>query len=326
MAAQEGEETTLRVHLVADLLQQRVRDVGGDERRGVEDVNVSVLGLRHELPLVIAEVVAKGRCLRVRALVVLQHERVGKLAGCLERARHRRLLVELERDGGVFGVEVLDAARLVRLGILVVHHVLDEGIRVCQVGSHVVDASGAAHAPDLLEGFFPVGIRHEGERRGEHGVHGVVLGMRLDVDVRYGQHAAREELGCGDGALLAVGVEADRTFFGPVVLRNEAFGLEPLADVLARHGLQRSSAHGELAGVGRPVDPRVRGRQVEGRSGGRQRRTDVVAAQDDNLLELVVVAGLVEVERGGLRLGRGACLARLGGFGRLRLSACSALG
>ena len=182
--------------------------VGRHEWRGKQHLVVRVLGLRDLLPLLEGEGVAKGGGCIIRLLVVLQHERVAQLAGELERAGHCGLLILLERHTGVGGVKLSYLAALIALGPLEVHHLGDELVGILEASRHVAHASLAEPLGDLVERGLLVAVAQIRALRGKDRIHRVVVLVGLDVHVAHREHAAGEVLRRGNGALLAVCVEA----------------------------------------------------------------------------------------------------------------------
>ena len=124
--------------------------------------------------------------------------------------------------------------------------------------------------------------------------------MLFHVDIGHREHPGGEGAGRGAGTLDGVGIEADAPLLRDAVLGEEAFAHEPLPEELAHFHLQRTAPKRQLARIGTPVEPFVRGDPRKHRSRPAERRPDVVPAQDHHLFQGVPVGEAVRTGHEGV--------------------------
>ena len=118
---------------------------------------------------------------------------------------------------------------------------------------------------------------------GEARVARAVKRQVFDHDVRLRHEAGGETARRGNGPLHVVGEEMHVVGRKTRVPFTEALLHEPVAEPAAHRGFERGALPRELAGRGRPGEPRVRRRLAKILHGRIQRRTQVMPAHDHNL-------------------------------------------
>ena len=235
----------------------------------------------------------EGGLQRVRLFIILKHQGVRHRFCGLDGpgeliARKPRRIVEFQDELRLVRQEVAEAAFPIGLAVLDVDDVHQQPDRILQRGTVSGQTLSAAHPVDLCLDIRGIVVVQEVELGQEDAVHVVILHMPLHRHDGHRKQSGRKIM-CGrQGALQTVCIKTDRAVQRDIVLGEQALFFQPQAEVLAHGGLQHGPAQGQLSGVRGPLKPVVRGDLIEERAFSRQRRTDIVPAEDDDLLQLIV--------------------------------------
>ena len=105
------------------------------------------------------------------------------------------------------------------------------------------------------------------------------------------ERAGDKELRGGDGALQAVGIGVNRVFRRALTAGHQLLLRQPFAHIVAHIHLQHAAFGGQLAARHIPLRPGLGGGLLEHAAVIGQRRTQVVTAHDQHLLQLIPLRG-----------------------------------
>ena len=302
MGTEETELALLVLQLGLQLAEQGIRDVGGHQRRAV----LHLQARRHEgakrRPVLIRQLVAEGGPEGVRLFIVLQNQRVRHLVRRLDRPGKIGLLAGFHDVPEAVRQQVTVFSAFICFTLLHIDGVHDQTDDVPRLIGETVKARFAAHGGHLRSGVGSIVLAVE-VQDGLHEVLGtLIISGVLHLDVRQRKHTRCEIAGSSTAALLVAGVEAHFSLRRDTVLGDQFLAGQPLAEILAHAGLLEAAEQRQLAGECRPLDPGMGCQLIGHRAIAGQGRTQIMAAQDNHLLEGIIVGDIHFALRGILYL------------------------
>ena len=112
--------------------------------------------------------------------------------------------------------------------------------------------------------------------------------MCFNVCIRYRQKPGGETGCCCYRTLFRISIETYSIVFRLIVFRKQPFCLQPFPEVLPHDGLQHPTPHRQLTRVRGPRKPGMGCDITQQRPAAGHRRTDIVTAQNHNLVQGVL--------------------------------------
>ena len=172
----------------------------------------------------------------------MQDDGIAGLICGFQGAAHGWFFVQVEYDFQVIFTELFQSRRFGSFGFRQVQYLLHQAVFTGQVLVDALHSFAATHGTDLFHGLSTECITDKGQLWVEYRVHLAGGILMFNPYIGYWQHAAGEILSGSDSALHGIGIKTNFAFFGLIVLRDQLFLFQALAEILAHHGLKFTTA------------------------------------------------------------------------------------